>query len=68
MTVTTRAAVSFSFSVVFFRDLYTLRYIFHDTLALCVFDSTYCRGCVIDLSKSRPGVCNLFGKMCHFSG
>ncbi len=52
MTVTT---VSFSFSFVFTRDLYnTLHYIFHGTLALCVFGATYCCGCIIDMLKSRP--------------
>ncbi len=30
--------------------------IFHSTLVLRVFGATYYCGCIIDMSKSRPGV------------
>ncbi len=35
---------------------HTLHYIFHGTLVLCVFGATCCRGCIIDMSKSRPWI------------
>ncbi len=59
MTVMTRAAVSFSFSLVFTRDLlislqHTLHYVFHSTLVLRVFSASYCCGCIIDMSESKP--------------
>ncbi len=43
------------FSLVIFIQ-HTLYYIFHGTLVLCVFGATYCCGCVIDTSKSRPWI------------
>uniref|UniRef100_A0A673J338 Legumain n=1 Tax=Sinocyclocheilus rhinocerous TaxID=307959 RepID=A0A673J338_9TELE len=33
---------------------HALHYVFHGTLVLCVFGATYCCGCIIDMSKSRP--------------
>uniref|UniRef100_A0A672KRS4 Fucolectin tachylectin-4 pentraxin-1 domain-containing protein n=1 Tax=Sinocyclocheilus grahami TaxID=75366 RepID=A0A672KRS4_SINGR len=33
---------------------HALLYVFHGTLVLCVFGATYCCGCIIDMSKSRP--------------
>ncbi len=44
-----------------------LHFAFHGTLVLNVFGATYCSGCIIDMSKYRPGVGNLFGMTCHFS-